>query len=124
MSIYFLKIKVSFTHRQNKGDKLPGRVVMGNQISPRKIPNLAKLCHSIYLRNGEQSNPGHKDQSHGVKPAANVGKDPQGEAELDGVNHAFDQEKTSELNEAGIQFGRRIVGKRINFVFGNRYADV
>ena len=39
--------------------------------------------YPIYLRDGEESNPGHQDQSHGVEPTADVGKDPQGKSELD-----------------------------------------
>lgn len=79
--------------------------------------------YPIYLRDGEESNPGHQDQSHGVKPAADVGKDPQRKSKLDWVQHVFYQEETTEFYEAGIQFGRGIVGKRINFVLGNRYVD-
>ena len=37
----------------------------------------------VYLRDGEESNPGHQDQSHGVKPTADVGKNPQRKSELD-----------------------------------------
>ena len=80
-------------------------------------------CLSIYLRDGEKSNPGHQDQSHGVKPAADVGKNPQRKSKLDWVQHVLYQEETTEFYEAGIQFGRGIVGKRINFVLGNRYVD-
>lgn len=79
--------------------------------------------YPIYLRDGEESNPGHQDQSHGVEPTADVGKDPQGKSELDWVQHVFYQEETSEFYEAGVHFGRGIVGKRINFVLGNRYVD-
>ena len=56
------------------------------------IPKNALVCgrlfrlypmYPIYLRDGEESNPGHQDQSHGVEPTADVGKDPQGKSELD-----------------------------------------
>ena len=33
-----------------------------NFLCPREV-------YPIYLRDGEESNPGHQDQSHGVKPA-------------------------------------------------------
>ena len=46
-------------------------------------PRVVYPMYPIYLRDGEESNPGHQDQSHGVEPTADVGKDPQGKSELD-----------------------------------------
>ena len=70
-----------------------------------------------YLGNGEKANPWHKDQGHSIEPASNVGKDPQGQAKLDRIEHIFNKKETSELQKGSIQFGRSVIGNAAYFVF-------
>lgn len=57
-----------------------------------------------YLWDGEESDPGHDDEGHGVEPAADVGQDPEGQTELDGVQHVLDHEEASQLLDGAVHF--------------------
>ena len=77
-----------------------------------------------YLGDCEKADPGHEDQSHGVKPTSDVRQNPQRKAEFDGIQHIFHQEQTSELNEGGIEFIGGVVGNLVNFVLWDCQVDV
>ena len=79
------------------------------------------LC--AYLGNGEKSNPGDKDQGHGIEPASNVGENPQRQSKLDGIKHVLNKKETSKFEKGTVQFGRSVVGEAVHFFLGNLQVE-
>ena len=63
------------------------------------------LVVDVELGQGEESDPRKDDEGEGVEPGADVGQEPKAEAELDGVNHALDEEEPAELGQDGVEGG-------------------
>ena len=62
----------------------------------RNLVNLG-LVLLVELWCGEESNPGNDEEGQHVEPGADVGQQPEGETELDGVDHVLHEEETTKF---------------------------
>ena len=76
------------------------------------------------LGNGEESNPREDDESHGVEPAANVGQEPKGDTELDGVQHVFNEEESPELGEGAVHLLGGGGGNALHLLAGDNKVEL
>ena len=85
-------------------------------------PNGAKFSDSLFshLGDGEESDPGEDDEGHGVEPAADVGEEPEGQAELDRVEDVLDEDKLAHLGDHQVQLVSGALGNGINLLLGDR----
>jgi len=73
---------------------------LGDDLAQHLVHLLLVL--DVDLGQREQSDPGDDDESDGVEPGTDVGEEPKGEAEFDGVHHALNKEETAELGDDGV----------------------
>ena len=89
---------------------LGNATIFENALPPLKQTNLG---------NGEESNPREDDEGHGVEPAADVGEEPEGDAELDGIQHVLHEEESSELSEGAVDLLGGGGGNALDLVAGD-----
>ena len=62
----------------------------------KNLVNLG-LVLLVEFRCGKEDDPGEDEEGQHVEPGTNVGQEPEGETELDGVNHVLDKKETTKF---------------------------
>ena len=74
-----------------------------------------------HLGDREKADPSHDEQGHGVEPTADVGENPEGKTELDGVEHVLHHEEAPQLFQGAVQLLRSPGGVIVHLLRGNSH---
>ena len=98
MEFFCLLLLLTFLHARDVGyDFLLHLLYLAGYIGNHLVHLL--LIVLVQLGDGESSNPSKDDESESIKPGANVGETPHGQAKLDTVNKIIKEEQAANFSD-------------------------